>query len=82
MTEEKLLILEKQRRVIELDIVNICNKLSEPSRRYLLDCYVQLSFEDFARVFIAYLTGYINGREEITAMWKESLNEIAKVVNR
>ena len=75
-------IAEKQMAVLELDIINLCNKLSDPSRRYLLDSYVQLSREEFFKVFFTYMTGYINGREEVTAMWKESHNAIAEIINR
>jgi len=67
---------------LELDIVNLCNKLSQPSRRYLLDSYLQLNREDFFRVFFAYMNGYLNGRIEITAMWRESYNEMAEVFER
>jgi hypothetical protein len=75
------MIEEKRKVVSELDIVNLCNKLSEPTRSYLLDTYVRLNFEDFSRVFFAYMTGYINGREEVTAMWKERHNAIAEIID-
>jgi hypothetical protein len=66
------MIEEKCKVALEVDIVNLCNKLSEPSRSYLLDTYVRLNFEYFSRVFFAYMTGCINGREEVTAMWEKS----------
>jgi hypothetical protein len=75
-------IAEKQMAVLELDIIYLCNKLSDPSRHYLLDSYVQLGREEFFKVFFAYMTGYINGRDEVTAIWKESHNAIAEIINR
>ena len=36
-------IEEKKRVVLELAIMNLCNKLSDPSRCYFIDRYVQLS---------------------------------------
>lgn len=37
---------EKRKTVLELDMINLCNRLSEPSRSYLLDSYVQLNREE------------------------------------
>jgi hypothetical protein len=71
---------EKRKTVLELDMINLCNKLSEPSRSYLLDCYVQLNREDFFRVYIAYMTGYVNGRIEVTEKWRESHNRMKEIL--
>jgi hypothetical protein len=76
MTEEKL------KTVLELDMINLCNKLSEPSRSYLLDRYVQLSREDFFKVYIAYMDGYVNGRIEITEKWRESHNKMEESLHK
>lgn len=82
MIEELKRTIEKRGTVLELDVLKLCNTLSEPSRSYLLDCYVKLSREDFLKVSIAYMTGYVNGRIEITAIWRESHNEIAESLHK
>jgi hypothetical protein len=73
---------EKHKTVLELDMINLCNGLSEPSRSYLLDSYVQSNREDFPRVFIAYMTGYVNGRIEVTEKWRESHNRIDEILHK
>jgi len=73
---------EKRRAVLELDMINFCNKLSEPSRSYLLDSYVQFDREDFFMIYIAYMTGYVNGRIEITEKWRESHNRMEESIHK
>lgn len=82
LSESDLEQLKRLLAVLEMDMLNLCNKLSEPSRSYLLDNYTKLKSEDFIKVFFAYMQGYINGREEITALWKESLNKIAETIHK
>ena len=82
LSESDLEQLKRLLTVMDMDMLNLCNKLSEPSRSYLLQSYAKLSREDFIKVFFVYMQGYINGREEITAMWKEGLNEIEKTLHK
>ena len=82
MEEELKRTIEKRAVVLELDVLKLCNTLSEPSRSYLLDCYVKLSLEDFLKVSIGYLNGYVNGRIEITAMWRESHDRLAESLHK